>query len=86
MKTFNYIVKDLMGLHAHPATLIFNEANKFVSSIKIHYDENEINCKSVISIMTACVPKNAEITISINGIDEDDAYNAIYNIFFNNNL
>ena len=46
MKTFDYTVKDELGIHARPAGLLVKEAKNFTSKITIKKGEKEVDATS----------------------------------------
>lgn len=68
------IVRNKQGLHARPAALFVQIANKFDSRITIKRDEEEVNGKSIMGILMLGAEKDSEISIEIEG---DDAHLAI---------
>jgi phosphocarrier protein HPr len=65
------------GIHARPATLLVQVAGKFDSEITLEYKERSVNLKSIMGVMSLGVGKDAEITISATGSDENDAINTL---------
>ena len=65
------------GIHARPATLLVQAAGKFDSEIILEYKGRSVNLKSIMGVMSLGVGKNAEITISATGSDENDAINTL---------
>ncbi len=74
---FKAIVKDPVGLHARPASVMVQEANKFESEITISSGDKSGNLKSIMSIMALGVKTQEEITISAEGADAEAALAAI---------
>lgn len=72
MKSFSYVIKDELGLHARPAGILVKRAAGFSSEIKIKNEENgkEADCKRVIGVMSLGVKKGHKISLSCNGADE----------------
>ena len=46
------IIKNKLGIHARPAAMLVQLANKFKSDICVCKDSDEVNAKSIIGIMT----------------------------------
>ncbi|HHY42937.1 MAG TPA: HPr family phosphocarrier protein [Thermoanaerobacterales bacterium] len=69
----NVIVKNKTGLHARPAALFVQTANKFKSEIFIEKQGKKVNAKSIMGVMSLAVSQGTEITISAQGEDEQDA-------------
>jgi phosphocarrier protein HPr len=65
------IVKNKQGLHARPAALFVQVANKFESVITVIHDEEKVNGKSIMGILMLGVEKGAPITIEAEGMDAD---------------
>jgi len=70
-------IKAENGLHARPASMIVNEANKFESDIFIEVDGNKYNCKSIISVMSSKLSCGDEVTINAVGNDSSVAESKI---------
>lgn len=85
MKTFNYVIKDELGIHARPAGLLVKEAAKFQSAVKIAKDGKEADAKRIFGVMGLGVKCGQEVTVSADGADEAEAITAL-EAFFNANL
>ncbi|AXN40342.1 phosphocarrier protein HPr [Peribacillus sp. NPDC060186] len=70
-KTFTVTAET--GIHARPATLLVQAAGKFDSEINLAHKEKKVNLKSIMGVMSLGIGKGAEITISAEGSDENDA-------------
>ncbi|WP_342252666.1 phosphocarrier protein HPr [Spiroplasma endosymbiont of Amphibalanus improvisus] len=79
MTSIKVKVIDPVGLHARPAAMIVQTASKFNSEIKILFGKKEGNLKSIMSVMSLGVSKDAEIEIQAEGKDEEDAVKEIEN-------
>lgn len=67
------VVKNKTGLHARPAALFVQIANKFDSDITIIKDEQEVNGKSIMGILMLAAEKGSKITIMADGEDAEKA-------------
>lgn len=85
MKAFNYIIKDELGIHARPAGLLAKEAKKFESKIKIKKGEKEVLATQLMMLMGLGVKNGEEVTVSVDGADEEEAFAAM-EAFFHANL
>ena len=65
------------GLHARPASMFVNTASKFKSELMVKKGEKRVNAKSILAILSMGITKGAEITISADGADEEEAMNAL---------
>ena len=68
------IVKNKQGLHARPAALFVQVANKFDARITVKHGREEVNGKSVMGILMLGAGKGSQIVIEAEG---DDAHKAI---------
>ena len=66
-------IKNKQGLHARPAALFVQIANKFSSDITITKGRQKINGKSIMGIMMLAAGAGSKITIIADGDDADRA-------------
>ena len=66
-------IKNKQGLHARPAALFVQIANKFTSEITIAKGRQKINGKSIMGIMMLAAGAGSKVTIVANGDDADKA-------------
>ena len=74
-------VKNRAGIHARPASLIAQMANKYQSEISLEKDSIVVNAKSIMGVITMAAGYNTAITLKVEGPDEQDAANAIEKLF-----
>jgi phosphotransferase system HPr (HPr) family protein len=80
-------VTNKVGLHARPAALFVQTANKFSSSIKVRNltaNGKTVDAKSIIMVLTLGVMKDHEIQIQTEGPDEAAAIAALQSLVENN--
>ncbi|WP_078553734.1 phosphocarrier protein HPr [Bacillus alkalicellulosilyticus] len=70
-KTFK-IISD-SGLHARPATLLVQAAGQFQSTIEIEFKSKKVNLKSIMGVMALGIPQDAEIKVTAEGPDAEEA-------------
>ena len=85
MKEFKYVVQDELGLHARPAGLLVKEAAKFKSAVPLDSGVKKADAKRIMAVMSMGVKQGVEVTVTIEGEDEDAAFAAI-ETFFKENL
>lgn len=83
MKEEKVVVKNRAGIHARPAALIVQTAGKFRSKIMFKKENEEINAKSIMGIITLGAAYNTEIMVCAEGPDENDAVAALARLFEN---
>ncbi|AZO93572.1 HPr family phosphocarrier protein [Iocasia frigidifontis] len=69
------------GLHARPATLLTQKAANYKSEILIIYNDKEANAKSILSVMSLGVSCGKEITLKVEGEDEERALKELKEFF-----
>lgn len=68
-----FTVTSPTGIHARPATQLVQTASRFTSDIQLAYKERKVNLKSIMGVMALAAGKGAEITIIVDGNDEEAA-------------
>lgn len=81
MKEVVVNIKNKFGLHARPAALLVKTAAKFKSDVFISRDSQVVNGKSIMGVMMLAAENGAELMISANGEDEEDAVEALTALF-----
>lgn len=66
-------IKNKIGLHARPAALFVQTANKYISEIMIRKENSTINAKSIMGIMAIGISQGETIELIIDGPDEKKA-------------
>jgi phosphocarrier protein len=68
-----FTIIEESGIHARPATLIVQAASKFNAEVTLAYNGKSVNLKSIMGVMSLGLPHGAEIEISAEGQDEQEA-------------
>jgi phosphocarrier protein len=74
------VVKHEVGLHARPASVFVQTANKFESEITVQNlteAGDEVDAKSIIMVLTLGVLKDHEILIRADGPDAEQAVQSL---------
>jgi len=74
------VVKNEQGLHARPAALFVQMANKYESEIKVRKGKDEVNGKSIMGLMTLAAEKGSLIKLIVDGPDAKDAMQELESI------
>ncbi|HSX38866.1 MAG TPA: HPr family phosphocarrier protein [Chlamydiales bacterium] len=64
-------VKNILGLHTRPAAVIVKLLQPLKSSVSFTYKDETINARSIMSILMLAAKKNAQITITVEGVDAE---------------
>ena len=74
-------VTNRLGLHARPAAILVQKANKFKSEIKLQKDNLEGNAKSILSVMALAAEVGSFVIIKAEGEDEASAVEELAKLF-----
>jgi len=77
-------VKNKTGLHARPAAILVQKANKFISDVYLEKDEERINAKSIMGVMMLAATSGSTIEIIADGKDEVEAVEQISQLLESN--
>ncbi|MCR5776930.1 MAG: HPr family phosphocarrier protein [Lachnospiraceae bacterium] len=77
MQTFEYKITDEVGLHARPAGLLVKCAKQYKSDIKVEYNGKSASAKALMAIMAMGIMKDAVVTVSVDGEDEQEAFDGV---------
>ena len=72
-----FVIKNKLGLHARPAALFVQTANRFKSEIEVNKGRQRVNGKSIMGIMTLAAGIGSAITVRVCGEDATDALSEI---------
>ncbi|BAT71256.1 phosphocarrier protein Hpr [Thermosulfidibacter takaii ABI70S6] len=83
MKKERIVVSNKYGIHARVAAAIVKEASKYKSDIYIEKEDDgmKANCKSILGLLALGASKGTVLTLEVNGEDEQDAVEAMKNLF-----
>ena len=77
------VVKNKLGLHARPASVLAQKASKFKSEVRLIRGDMEINAKSVMGVMMLAAEPNSKIIIKAWGEDEEKVVEELVKLFEN---
>ena len=84
MKEFKYVITDPVGIHARPAGLLVKEAKTFKSNIIVAKGEKEAKATALMKLMGMGIKQGDEVTIKVDGEDEEAAAAAMEKFFKEN--
>jgi phosphocarrier protein HPr len=70
-KTFEVTNKN--GIHARPSASFVKIANQYESDIKVSFEGNEVNGKSIMGLMVLAAGPGSKIKVSAEGKDAREA-------------
>lgn len=68
----NIVVKNETGLHARPAASLVQFVKNFEGNVEIIKDGKTANAKSIFNVMALGISKGTEITLRIEGDNEQE--------------
>ncbi len=77
MKESSITIRHPVGLHARPAALFVQTAQKFTSKISVSYNAKTANAKSLLGLLGLGVTRDVEVLIKADGADEEEAVKAL---------
>lgn len=66
------VVKNELGLHTRPATVIAKIVHRAKGEVLFTHKQETINAKSILSILMLAARKNSRITITVRGEDAEE--------------
>ena len=76
-------IQNQSGLHARPASELVEVSSKYDSDIILVHEDDEINAKSIISVLSGCILPGMEVLLQVEGSDEQEAAQAVSALLHN---
>lgn len=70
-------VVNPMGLHARPASLLVETANRFQSNIQINKGSETVDAKSILQLLTLFAEAGSVLMLEARGADAKEAITAL---------
>lgn len=77
MRIKRVIIINKLGLHARASAKFVSVAAKYQSSLEITQNDKTINGKSIMAVMMLAAHQGTELTLHIDGPDEEAMENAL---------
>jgi phosphocarrier protein HPr len=74
-------VRNKMGLHARPAAMIVQTANKFPCEVMLEKDGQNVNGKSIMGVLMLAAALGTTVTVKTEGEQAQQCADAIAAIF-----
>lgn len=74
-------IKNEQGLHMRPAGVLSKAAAKYPCDVKLISGDKEVNAKSIMLIIGACLKCGMDVTVQCDGDQEEDALKEIIILF-----
>ncbi len=79
-----FTIGNKLGLHARPAALFVQTANRFEALVEVHKEDFLADGKSIMGIMTLAAELGSVILIRITGKDAEEAMEALAKLIESN--
>lgn len=79
----NVIIKNETGLHARPAASLVQFVKKYNESIEIILDNKVADVKSIFNVMSLGISKGTEVTLRVDGENEEKTLGEVVNFIEN---
>ena len=73
MKEFKHVINDPMGLHARPAGMLVKACAGYASKVTVTAPTGTADAKRLMGIMRLAAKQGMELTITVEGADEEKA-------------
>lgn len=70
-------IRSRQGLHARPAALFVQVANRFTSTIRVRKGRHEVDGKSIMGLLTLAASRGSTIEVTTKGSDAQEAMAAL---------
>ena len=70
-------IKNRLGMHARASALLVQTVNQFSSEVTISKDDNVVNGRSIMGVLTLGAAKGCKIRVETRGDDAREAMRAI---------
>ena len=74
-------IQNQLGLHARPAALLVETANRFQSEITLQKGKQKVNAKSIMGVLMLAAGPGSKVTVRVVGPDAEKAMAAIEKLF-----
>jgi phosphocarrier protein HPr len=75
------LVRNKMGVHARPAALIVQTANRFPCDVTLVKDGQPVNGKSIMGVLMLAAPMGTSVTVRAEGDQAQLCADAIADLF-----
>jgi phosphocarrier protein HPr len=79
-----FVVRNDRGLHTRPSTELVKCATSFRAEVRLSYQKNAANAKSLLGILMLAAAKGARIGIEATGEDAEEVVDSIIQLARNN--
>ncbi|MGC8766848.1 MAG: HPr family phosphocarrier protein [Brevinematia bacterium] len=86
MKRKTFVIKSKYGIHLRPANRIYEVIKKYKSKVEVKKEDNVVDARSLLGMITLNVLPGDKIEIIASGPDEDKVIEELTDLIENKNL
>ncbi|MDD3052021.1 MAG: HPr family phosphocarrier protein [Candidatus Cloacimonetes bacterium] len=75
------VIRNKLGLHARPCSLVVKTASMYQSKVMIIKDDMEVNAKSIMGLMMLAAEQGSQIELIVDGPDEEFVMTKLIDLF-----
>ena len=79
-----FVIGNKLGLHARPAAVFVQTANRFEASVEVQKENLKVDGKSIMGIMTLAAEMGSSISVRVTGRDAAEAMEALAKLIGSN--
>ncbi len=79
-----FVIGGKLGLHARPAAIFVQTANRFEALVEVEKDDQKVDGKSIMGIMTLAAEMGSSITVRVTGKDAAASMEALSRLIESN--
>ena len=77
----DFTITNQLGIHARPAAQFVKIANSFPCDIRVEKDDDEVDGKSILDLLTLAAEEGTRLVVEATGPDATEALDAIGSLF-----
>ena len=81
MREMKAVVQNAQGIHCRPSALIVKYSSEYDGSITVTAERGETSLRSIMELMTLELYPDSEVTIRVEGPDEDRVCEELVKLF-----
>ena len=76
-----FTVRNQLGIHARPASLLAKRAKQYDSKITVQRGDDIVDGKSIMMLMTLAADEGTKLSVTATGEDASEALDALEELF-----
>lgn len=85
MKSFDYVIKDAVGMHARPAAVLAKIAKESMADVIITVNDRSADASKLMQVMAMGIKQGTNVNVAVEGDGEEQTAERL-EVFFRENL